>query len=479
MTPLALIAPYRFGDPNKPVHILRTGKWHFPDMGEVDITRDDLKEIVTNFSNRVRRQDLPIVIEHNHDLGSYGWIRKVAIPDDDPDNLYMEVDWTDKGRQLILDDMFRYPSVELYRQYEDTESGKQYGNVLSATSLTNFPRIKDLKSMAAGETLPRAETVQPLSFSEILDELNAAQPSIPEFLVAFTSSEVETFSDDELLALLLAADDHTTPQSVRDKLPTSAFAFVKQRKILIHKPGNVRAGIGRFMQTQGVSESERDVAWGRLKRAAKKFGISTPNSWHDLGKSDKVAAAEIPTGWIGSILTRLGEPMDPNKGQPPTEQMATQFAEMQAKVTAMEAAFAEQKKAHEVALAELDAQKKLVATEKAARVALECSDVLDAAKREFRITPAQAEAYLAELPKMDDAARAVWIKDIKDRPPIASLSEVGSGSHDDSTTDETATRAKLADRQMAIFNEAKSKNAPISMREATLRASAELRGGKA
>ena len=71
----------------------------------------------------------------------------------------------------------------------------------------------------------------------------------------------------------------------RDKLDKGLFAFPKQRKEPIEDASHVRNAIARFDQVEGVSDSERDDAWDRIKRAAKKHGVEVhEKSWRELGK---------------------------------------------------------------------------------------------------------------------------------------------------------------------------------------------------
>jgi hypothetical protein len=60
----------------------------------------------------------------------------------------------------------------------------------------------------------------------------------------------------------------------KDKLPGSAFAFPKERKEPLTDASHVRNAIARFNQVEGVSDRERKAAWGRIKRAAKKFDVN-------------------------------------------------------------------------------------------------------------------------------------------------------------------------------------------------------------
>ena len=46
---------------------------------------------------------------------------------------------------------------------------------------------------------------------------------------------------------------------------------------------HVRNAIVRFNQVDGVSDNERDAAWARIKRAAKKHGVEMEEgNWREL-----------------------------------------------------------------------------------------------------------------------------------------------------------------------------------------------------
>lgn len=71
----------------------------------------------------------------------------------------------------------------------------------------------------------------------------------------------------------------------RNEISNTTFAFPKQRKEPLEDAHHVRNAIARFDQVQGVSDSERDDAWHRIKAAAKKYGVELKEeSWRELGK---------------------------------------------------------------------------------------------------------------------------------------------------------------------------------------------------
>jgi hypothetical protein len=70
----------------------------------------------------------------------------------------------------------------------------------------------------------------------------------------------------------------------RDKLDDDKFAFPEQRKEPIENASHVRNAIARFNQVEGVSDDDRDAAWKRIKKAAKKYDVEvSEESWRELG----------------------------------------------------------------------------------------------------------------------------------------------------------------------------------------------------
>ena len=67
-----------------------------------------------------------------------------------------------------------------------------------------------------------------------------------------------------------------------------AYAFPKEEKEPISDASHVRNAMARFNQVKDVTDSERDVAWKRIKTAAKKFGVVVnQEDWRDLSHGGK------------------------------------------------------------------------------------------------------------------------------------------------------------------------------------------------
>jgi cell division protein FtsX len=72
-------------------------------------------------------------------------------------------------------------------------------------------------------------------------------------------------------------------ETSRDHIADEDFAFPKERKEPIHDAAHVRNAIARFKQVQGVTDSERDAAWKRIKTAAAKHKVELKEKdWREL-----------------------------------------------------------------------------------------------------------------------------------------------------------------------------------------------------
>lgn len=64
----------------------------------------------------------------------------------------------------------------------------------------------------------------------------------------------------------------------RSDLPSSVFAFPKERKEPLTDARHARNAAARFDQVEGVSAADRDLAFANIKKAAKHYGV-------DLGET--------------------------------------------------------------------------------------------------------------------------------------------------------------------------------------------------
>lgn len=64
----------------------------------------------------------------------------------------------------------------------------------------------------------------------------------------------------------------------RNAMPAAKYAFTKARKEPLENAAHVRNAIARFGQVKGVTDAERQTAWARIRRAARKFGVDVHKS---------------------------------------------------------------------------------------------------------------------------------------------------------------------------------------------------------
>ena len=71
----------------------------------------------------------------------------------------------------------------------------------------------------------------------------------------------------------------------RDKLPDSVYAFPKQRKEPLTDANHVQNALARFDQVQDVSDTDRELAFANIKKAAEHYGVDVDvRSWKELGR---------------------------------------------------------------------------------------------------------------------------------------------------------------------------------------------------
>src|SRR6266576_3649913 len=74
----------------------------------------------------------------------------------------------------------------------------------------------------------------------------------------------------------------------QNRMPAQTFAFPKERKEPLNDARHVRNAIARFDQVEGVSDSERQAAWRRIRAAARKFGVEIHvRGWRQLMKGGR------------------------------------------------------------------------------------------------------------------------------------------------------------------------------------------------
>ncbi len=73
--------------------------------------------------------------------------------------------------------------------------------------------------------------------------------------------------------------------TTQSDLPDSVYAFPKERKEPLTDASHVRNAVARFDQVEGVTDSERELAFKNIEKAAQHYGVNlSEKSWHELMK---------------------------------------------------------------------------------------------------------------------------------------------------------------------------------------------------
>src|SRR3954452_17373216 len=170
-------APIRLSDKDggvqKSIPVMRIGTFHHPKLGEGDITADDLRSMVKNFSDKVRGIDLAIDYAHESESIAAGWFKSVELQNGDTE-LWAEIDWTAKGSQVLSEKEYRYVSADFIFNYIDNETLKEYGPTLLGAGLTNRPVIKRMEpavELSEGRGKQMSKTGKSITLDELDDKV--------------------------------------------------------------------------------------------------------------------------------------------------------------------------------------------------------------------------------------------------------------------------------------------------------------------
>lgn len=128
------------------VQLLREGSFEYYADSKLEITADDLKNMVKNFNDDVLKTKIMIDYEHNSHSIAAGWVNSVSLENKDTE-MWIDVEWTKRGEELLGQKEYRYLSVDFEHDYKDNESGKTFGKTLKGGGLTNRPFVKGMDAI--------------------------------------------------------------------------------------------------------------------------------------------------------------------------------------------------------------------------------------------------------------------------------------------------------------------------------------------
>lgn len=178
------------------IQVIPTGEWDHPIWGSMKIDADTIAEFVENFNKVIRKAKVPITAGHSvmEELPAIGWFTELFDRGDN--GLYATVEWTSKGKELLLEGAYKYFSPEYYTVYEDPATHRKYKNVLVGGALTNHPFFKELDDVVAFSE-PQFINQFSESIMTIEEILAKAAGERTEDEVAFLEENKDDFTDEQ------------------------------------------------------------------------------------------------------------------------------------------------------------------------------------------------------------------------------------------------------------------------------------------
>ncbi len=91
----------------------------------------------------------------------------------------------------------------------------------------------------------------------------------------------------------------------KDKLPDNVFAFPKEHKEPLTDAKHVRNAVSRFDQVEDITDAEKDAAWKRILKAAKKYDVDiSESSWRELGQTKSQSKPKTKTKTTTTTTTK-------------------------------------------------------------------------------------------------------------------------------------------------------------------------------
>lgn len=175
--------------------LFKVGSHEHPVYGPMVFTSNKLRGFKENFDNRVRKIDIAMDFEHQKGEAP-GWIKELYFNEDETE-LWSIVQWTPVGLKAVEDKLYQYHSPE-FGPYTDSESGRQYEDVLYGVALTNRPFLKDQPKIQLSETFTKTAIQEDLKMTP--EEIKEKEDAIAEREKKLDARETELKTREDALA---------------------------------------------------------------------------------------------------------------------------------------------------------------------------------------------------------------------------------------------------------------------------------------
>jgi len=292
----------------KEIQIIKTGEFQHPVHGRIRITESDLKEMVANFNNQIRGQQIPVDVDHKHELGAVGWFKSIRGPERANGDfaLFASIDWTDKGKDLVKGGAFKYFSPH-FGDWVDPEKDKKYQNVLLSGAITNFPFLKGMQPVSFNEfkegSVSDEKYVTEETFNSFKGEITGSLEKLSGSLTTLT----EKLNEDEVKGKLVEKVEGSSELSDDEKkalveeIKASKLSD-DEKKSLVEKVEKPEEGL---TNDKGLSELRHEFE-GRETNLQKQLGEANDRIKLIEREKRAVKFMEIVAGsngkapWVGS-----------------------------------------------------------------------------------------------------------------------------------------------------------------------------------
>lgn len=133
------------------INLLKVGRWETPYHGDIELTGNDLREMVANCERGEglvdQDREAPVIYFHEGEKIAAGWIKRVFVDVlDGVESLMGEVEWTPAGKQKLEDRELKYLSSEFnprsYPWEDPLQAMRLVVNVITGAALTNIPLLR-------------------------------------------------------------------------------------------------------------------------------------------------------------------------------------------------------------------------------------------------------------------------------------------------------------------------------------------------
>jgi hypothetical protein len=218
------------------IELLQVGVWRTAWHGDFMITPDDLAEYVENFNDGVGLADngsagAPIDFGHNSGELAAGWIKSLST---DGNTLFGDVQWSQAGKDAILNDEYKFFSPEFYPKgrggWMDPEDYEALvDNVLVGGGLTNIPLFKTLgalKASAADGKQERRVSTEYINASELKEK----NMTVAEQIADYRKIEIDKLTEEQKTFVTAHAAELTDEDKTYFGLEASVAASTTTNK---------------------------------------------------------------------------------------------------------------------------------------------------------------------------------------------------------------------------------------------------------